>query len=170
MDEYTANPYETEKEAQRVLRKMQADKNVAAAKAAESKAGVEESRAKLREMGYLKGDSSLEAKYPGAKITRGEYQGKPDPKLSDTESAKTMREMREAADRKYIAKEATPEYERKAEKFESTKAKGGGSGGSGVLPIDKMLKMNKMNYKAGGKVKSASSRADGCCIRGKTRA
>jgi hypothetical protein len=25
-------------------------------------------------------------------------------------------------------------------------------------------------YKAGGKVKSASARADGCCIRGKTRA
>ena len=25
-------------------------------------------------------------------------------------------------------------------------------------------------YKKGGKVKSASSRADGCCIRGKTRA
>jgi hypothetical protein len=57
MDEYTANPYETEKEAQRVLRKMQAKKNADAAKAAEAKAGVEESRAKLREMGYLKGGS-----------------------------------------------------------------------------------------------------------------
>ena len=94
MDEFTANPYETEKEAQRVLRKMQADKNVAAAKAAESKAGVEASRAKLREMGYLKG----------------------------------------------------------------------GAGGGGVPKSGKheMLKFSK-----GG---SASSRADGCCIRGKTRA
>jgi hypothetical protein len=65
-----------------------------------------------------------------------------------------------------------PEYERKAEKFEKAKEKrgGGGGGGGGVMPIDKMLKMNKMNYKAGGKVKTASSRADGCCIRGKTRA
>jgi hypothetical protein len=27
-----------------------------------------------------------------------------------------------------------------------------------------------MGYKKGGKVKSASARADGCCIRGKTRA
>lgn len=120
------------------------------------------------------GDVSLEQKYPGAKITKGEYQGKPDPKLSDTESAKTMREMREAADRKYIAKEATPEYERKAEKFESTKPRGGGlrgsGGGGGVVPIDKMLKMNKMYYKKGGSVSSASSRADGCAIRGKTRA
>ncbi len=104
MDEYTANPYQTEVEAQRVLKKMQADKNVAAAKAAEGKAAVEESRAKLREMGYLKG----------------------------------------------------------------------GAGGGGGMPMDKMLKMNKMNYKSGGKVKSASSRAssraDGCAIRGKTRA
>jgi len=100
VDEFTADPIATEKEAQRVLRKMQADKNVAAAKAAESKAGVEESRAKLREMGYLKG----------------------------------------------------------------------GAGGGGGMPMDKMDKMKKMNYKSGGSVKSASSRADGCAIRGKTRA
>jgi hypothetical protein len=45
----------------------------------------------------------------------------------------------------------------------------GGSGGGGV-PSDKMDKMKKMNYKEGGKVSSASKRADGCCIRGKTRA
>ena len=30
--------------------------------------------------------------------------------------------------------------------------------------------MKAMGYKSGGKVKSASSRADGCCIRGKTKA
>ena len=54
MDEYTANPYETEKEANRVLKKMQADKNVETAKAAEGKAAVENARAQLREMGYLK--------------------------------------------------------------------------------------------------------------------
>lgn len=159
MDEYTANPYETEKEAQRVLRKMQADKNVAAAIAAESKAGVEESRAKLREMGYLKGDSSLEAKYPGAKITKVPPNEAPErPKNLETP-------------RGFMAKDAMAEYEKKAEKFEKAKAKGSGGsgGGSGVLPIDKMLKMNKMNYKAGGKVKSASSRADGCAVKGKTK-
>ena len=49
----------------------------------------------------------------------------------------------------------------------------GGStmGGSGVdiegLKINKNL---KSKLASGGKVKSASSRADGCCIRGKTRA
>ena len=51
-----------------------------------------------------------------------------------------------------------------------SKPKGGGGGGGGI-PSDKMDKMKKMNYKSGGKVKSsASKRADGCAIRGKTRA
>jgi hypothetical protein len=42
---------------------------------------------------------------------------------------------------------------------------GAGAGGdfSGMKGLDKP-------FKAGGKVKSASTRADGCCIRGKTRA
>ena len=47
-----------------------------------------------------------------------------------------------------------------------SKPKGGGGG----IPSDKMDKMKKMNYKEGGKVSSASKRADGCAIRGKTRA
>jgi hypothetical protein len=47
------------------------------------------------------------------------------------------------------------------------KPKGGGGGG---MPSDKMDKMKKMNYKSGGTVSSASKRADGCAIRGKTRA
>lgn len=45
------------------------------------------------------------------------------------------------------------------------KPTGGGGGGdfSGMKGLDKP-------FKAGGKVSSASKRADGCCIRGKTRA
>jgi hypothetical protein len=44
-------------------------------------------------------------------------------------------------------------------------------GGGGGIPSDKMDKMKKMNYKSGGTVKSsASKRADGCAVRGKTRA
>lgn len=37
--------------------------------------------------------------------------------------------------------------------------------------VDRALRVNEMGdaYKSGGKVSSASSRADGCCIRGKTR-
>jgi hypothetical protein len=55
---------------------------------------------------------------------------------------------------------------------ERVKARGGsGGGGGGGIPSDKMDKMKKMNYKSGGTVKSsASKRADGCAIRGKTRA
>jgi len=41
-----------------------------------------------------------------------------------------------------------------------------GGGGGGAAGDTKFL---KPKYKAGGAVKSASSRADGCCIRGKTR-
>jgi len=54
----------------------------------------------------------------------------------------------------------------KMKELTAPKSKGGGG-----MPSDKMDKMKKMNYKSGGTVKSsASSRADGCAIRGKTRA
>jgi hypothetical protein len=42
--------------------------------------------------------------------------------------------------------------------------------GSGSMGTGKMNRDISKNMKAGGKVKSASSRADGCAIRGKTRA
>jgi hypothetical protein len=41
-----------------------------------------------------------------------------------------------------------------------------GRNGRVIYPTD----YDDAGYKSGGKVKSASSRADGCCIRGKTRA
>lgn len=45
-----------------------------------------------------------------------------------------------------------------------------GSAGSGLDIEGKTGKNIKPKLAAGGKVKSASARADGCCIRGKTRA
>jgi lipopolysaccharide biosynthesis protein len=45
-----------------------------------------------------------------------------------------------------------------------------GSGGGGGMGTGKMSRDITKNYKKGGKVKSASSRADGIAIRGKTRA
>jgi hypothetical protein len=45
-----------------------------------------------------------------------------------------------------------------------------GGGGGGGMGTGKMNRDISKNMKAGGKVKSASARADGCCIRGKTRA
>ena len=47
------------------------------------------------------------------------------------------------------------------------KPKGGGGGGGGGI---KSMKYEPKTFKAGGKVSSASKRADGCAIRGKTRA
>jgi hypothetical protein len=46
------------------------------------------------------------------------------------------------------------------------KSKSGGGGGG----VPKSNRDITKNYKAGGKVSSASKRADGCAIRGKTRA
>jgi hypothetical protein len=45
-----------------------------------------------------------------------------------------------------------------------------GGGGSGGMGTGKMNRDISKNMKVGGKVKSASARADGCAIRGKTRA
>jgi hypothetical protein len=59
------------------------------------------------------------------------------------------------------------EIEKMKEILNKPKVGGGGGGGMGT---GKMSRDITKNYKAGGKVKSASSRADGCCIRGKTKA
>ena len=116
------------------------------------------------------GDVSLEQKYPGAKITKGEYQGKPAPTPEPKTAAGQMaKEAREEALKKSLEKTAMPEYEQKAEKFEKSSSRGPRGGGGGGIPLDKMLKMNKMNYKSGGKVSLASKRADGCAIKGKTK-
>ena len=51
------------------------------------------------------------------------------------------------------------------------KGRGGASGGAGGIELEgKLGKNTKPKMKAGGKVKSASARADGIAIRGKTRA
>ena len=48
---------------------------------------------------------------------------------------------------------------------ERVKSRGGSAAG-----IPKSGKNEPLKFKSGGKVSSASKRADGCCIRGKTRA
>lgn len=48
--------------------------------------------------------------------------------------------------------------------------RGGGSSGTGGSAGEIKALANPRAMKKGGKVKSASARADGCCIRGKTRA
>ena len=44
-----------------------------------------------------------------------------------------------------------------------------GGGGSGGMGTGKMNRDISKNYKKGGKISSASKRADGCCVKGKTK-
>jgi hypothetical protein len=68
-----------------------------------------------------------------------------------------------------VTKETSPELRKSfAEKLEKLSKSSGGSGG-GMGPGKMNRDMTKA-YKAGGKVSSASKRADGCAVRGKTRA
>jgi hypothetical protein len=93
-----------------------------------------------------------------------------DPKQTEREAQRVLRQMRNdkaRAEVSNIAKEvrAEKEADRKPKKdFGHTRAGGGGGGDfSGMKGLDKP-------FKAGGKVSSASKRADGCAIRGRTKA
>lgn len=105
MDEYTADPKETEREAQRVLRQMEINK----------------ARAEV---------SDIASQEKARRISENEYKKVPG----------------------------------------NTRAGGSGGGGDLGFGIQKMNRDIKRTYKKGGAVKSASARADGCCIRGKTKA
>ena len=106
------------------------------------------------------GGMSLEEKYPGAKITRAGPQPPPveggkgsEQHIRNLEALRYMRENTNA----------------KPELFEEPKSKGkSGGGGGGGIP--KVGPKRPTEMKKGGKVSSASKRADGCAIRGKTRA
>ena len=73
---------------------------------------------------------------------------------------------REAANR--AEKEATAKRSDTAK--EAIKAKSARTESSGAMKGDFKTSEIRKGFKAGGSVKSASARADGCAIRGKTRA
>jgi hypothetical protein len=118
------------------------------------------------------GGMSLEEKYPGAKITRVPYQEPP--KRSET---KEFKEAAEAARKAPLASAGhritEPKFTDSGDTMNLKKmGRGrvaGGGGGSAGGDFSGMKGLDKP-YKAGGKVSSASKRADGCAIRGKTRA
>jgi hypothetical protein len=97
-------------------------------------------------------------------------------------AAERMKQQKEAADKakaelhemaeKTRAKKEAERPRTYAERLQDMgrlpKPTGGGGGGGGGAAGD--TKFLKPKYKAGGKVSSASKRADGCCIRGKTKA
>jgi len=88
--------------------------------------------------------------------------------LGDSEEENRKKRIADAkAKVKELAEEhrATAKDERTYKRFGEPVTRGGGGGGA-------MPKSNRditKNYKVGGKVSSASSRADGCAIRGKTK-
>jgi hypothetical protein len=109
---------------------------------------------------FNEGGMSLEQMYPEAKITRAGPQPKPTAAPENEYSARN-REYAEARDKARVDKDTLAPYERKAP------AMGKGGGGGGGMP--KSNRDLTKNYKAGGKIASASKRADGCCTKGKTK-
>jgi hypothetical protein len=61
-------------------------------------------------------------------------------------------------------------FDEALEKAKADRAKGGGSGSGGSMTDPMERKAKPYNRAKGGIIKSASKRADGCAIRGKTRA
>ena len=104
------------------------------------------------------GGMSLEEMYPGAKITRAGAQ--PPPEEGGKGSEQHIRNL-EALRYKRGNANAKPEL------FEEPKGKGKTGGGGGGIP--KLNRDLTKAYKKGGSVSSASKRADGCCIKGKTK-
>ena len=97
-----------------------------------------------------------------------------DPRETEREAQRVLREMRNDKARAEVADIAEKTRAERAASNQYTKSfsgntRGGGSSGVGNGADIKML-LNPKSMKKGGKVKSASARADGCCIRGKTRA
>lgn len=92
-------------------------------------------------------------------------------KIDKQEAIKEARAK--AAENEEFKDKRTPKSKLVAEGYlekmkEMTTPKSSGGGGGGGIP--KSAKNEMLKFKSGGKVSSASKRADGCCIRGKTRA
>jgi len=113
---------------------------------------------------FSDGGMSLEEMYPEAKITRAGPQPKPVEDPPKTILQEALREVKEAEYKDLSKKAELAPYEKKAE----TKRFKGGSGSA--RGSDELFRAINKPYKAGGSVSSASKRADGCAIRGKTRA
>jgi len=96
-----------------------------------------------------------------------------DPKETEREAQDKLKKIKFNQARAEVSKIAQEVNAEKAKANEYTKSYNGNSraGVSGGEPLmkNKTFERNP-TYKLGGTVKSASLRADGCCIKGKTRA
>ena len=95
-------------------------------------------------------------------------------KLDKQEAAKEARAK--AAENEEFKDKRTPKSKMVAEGYlekmkEMTAPKGRGAGGAGMgdIGMKGIGKKSKLDYAKGGKVSSASKRADGCAQRGKTK-
>ena len=120
------------------------------------------------------GDGSEKYTPPKEKFGPSEYDKKAEKVKQDNEKAKAEANKIAEAHREKVKAESPRTYTERLQDMgrlpkpsvgSGKSGGGGGAGGdfSGMKGLDKP-------FKAGGKVSSASKRADGCCIRGKTRA
>lgn len=82
--------------------------------------------------------------------------------LTEKEASRVLREMKRDQ-----AIEKAREFVKEGKSAFEPKSTGGGGGGMGSNKLSSRDLLR--NYKAGGKVSSASKRADGCAQRGKTK-
>lgn len=89
----------------------------------------------------------------------------PDPKKSSRSEEK---EERRRADERSLAP-----YEKKAAEMEKRSGgrggRGGGGGGMNPIDLERVPGKRPLRFEKGGKVSSASKRADGCVTKGKTK-
>ena len=114
------------------------------------------------------GGMSLEEKYPEAKITRvppNEPPGKSE-KFKEIEA-----DYKKSLPQTSGSRVAEPKFTDAGDTQDLKKAGRGrvSGGGGGAAPIPKAGRIEMLRFKSGGKVSSASKRADGCAIRGKTK-
>jgi hypothetical protein len=114
------------------------------------------------------GDGSEKYTPPKEKFEPSEYDKRAEKVKQENEKAKAdAHKMAEEQRAKVEAERPRTYAERLQDMGRLPKPSGGGGGGAG---IPKVGPKKPMDMAKGGKVKSASSRADGCAIRGKTRA
>jgi hypothetical protein len=94
--------------------------------------------------------------------------GKFDEDLEKAKSDRAKAEISKMAEehRAKVKAESPRTYTERLQDMGRLPSGGGGGGGGGIPKTGK----KPYDFKKGGKVSSASKRADGCCIRGKTRA
>jgi len=116
------------------------------------------------------GDGSEKYTPPKEKFGLSEYDKAAERVKQENEKAKAdAHKMAEEFRAKTEAERPRTYTERLQDMGRLPKPTGSGGGGSGGMGTGKMNRDISKLYKSGGKVSSASKRADGCAIKGKTK-